>query len=105
MLDNYVTSGLQEDHLSLGTGAALKLLRLLNNLWQVLAIEYLLAAQALDFHGEAQLASGTGRYARCALRLLPAGGSLAGTGDSPGGEGVTDAGLLAAQCRAASVLI
>ncbi|WP_215786267.1 HAL/PAL/TAL family ammonia-lyase [Pantoea dispersa] len=61
VLDNYVTSGLQEDHLSLGTGAALKLLRLLNNLWQVLAIEYLLAAQALDFHGEAQLASGTGR--------------------------------------------
>lgn len=68
VLDNYVTSGLQEDHLSLGTGAALKLLRLLNNLWQVLAIEYLLAAQALDFHGEAQLASGTGR----ALRALRA---------------------------------
>ena len=68
VLDNYVTSGLQEDHLSLGTGAALKLLRLLNNLWQVLAIEYLLAAQALDFHGEAQLARGTGR----ALRALRA---------------------------------
>ncbi|MFY0402496.1 HAL/PAL/TAL family ammonia-lyase [Pantoea dispersa] len=68
VLDNYVTSGLQEDHLSLGTGAALKLLRLLNNLWQVLAIEYLLAAQALDFHGEAQLASGTGQ----ALRALRA---------------------------------
>jgi len=68
VLDNYVTSGLQEDHLSLGTGAALKLIRLLNNLWQVLAIEYLLAAQALDFHGEAQLASGTGR----ALRALRA---------------------------------
>ncbi len=68
VLDNYVTSGLQEDHLSLGTGAALKLIRLLNNLWQVLAIEYLLAAQALDFHGEAQLASGTGQ----ALRALRA---------------------------------
>ncbi|WP_394549750.1 histidine ammonia-lyase [Pantoea sp. SGAir0180] len=61
VLDNYMTSGLQEDHLSLGTGAALKLLRLVNNVYQVLAIEYLLAAQALEFHGEAQLASGTRR--------------------------------------------
>ncbi|WEA04597.1 histidine ammonia-lyase [Pantoea dispersa] len=68
VLDNYVTSGLQEDHLSLGTGAALKLLRLLDNVWQVLAIEFLLAAQALDFHGEAQLAGGTRR----ALRALRA---------------------------------
>lgn len=59
VLDNYVTSGLQEDHLSLGTGAALKLLKLVGNVWHILAIEYLLAAQALDFHGEAQLAQGT----------------------------------------------
>ncbi|HBZ14528.1 histidine ammonia-lyase [Pantoea sp. NPDC088449] len=68
VLDNYVTSGLQEDHLSLGTGAALKLLKLLGNVWQILAIEYLLAAQALDFHGEAQLAQGTAQ----ALRRLRA---------------------------------
>jgi len=68
VLDNYVTSGLQEDHLSLGTGAALKLLRLLENVWHILAIEYLLAAQALDFHGDAALASGTRR----ALRRLRA---------------------------------
>ena len=61
VLDNYVTSGLQEDHLSLGTGAALKLLKLLENVWHILAIEYLLAAQALDFHGDAALASGTRR--------------------------------------------
>ncbi|MDI9223020.1 histidine ammonia-lyase [Pantoea sp. EA-12] len=59
VLDNYVTSGLQEDHLSLGTGAALKLLKLVGNVWQILAIEYLLAAQALDFHGEEALAQGT----------------------------------------------
>jgi len=68
VLDNYVTSGLQEDHLSLGTGAALKLLKLVGNVWQILAIEYLLAAQALDFHGEAQLAQGTAQ----ALRRLRA---------------------------------
>ncbi|MBK0094300.1 histidine ammonia-lyase [Erwinia sp. S59] len=68
VLDNYVTSGLQEDHLSLGTGAALKLLKLVGNVWQILAIEYLLAAQALDFHGEAELAEGT----KQALRRLRA---------------------------------
>lgn len=67
VLDNFVTSGLQEDHLSLGTGAALKLLKLVGNVWQILAIEYLLAAQALDFHGEDQLASGT-KQALCRLR-------------------------------------
>ncbi|NIG18915.1 histidine ammonia-lyase [Pantoea sp. Al-1710] len=68
VLDNYVTSGLQEDHLSLGTGAALKLLKLVGNVWQILAIEYLLAAQALDFHGESELAEGT----KQALRHLRA---------------------------------
>lgn len=50
VLDNFVTSGLQEDHLSMGTTAALKLLTLADNDWYILAIEYLLAAQALDFH-------------------------------------------------------
>ncbi|MHA6310719.1 HAL/PAL/TAL family ammonia-lyase [Pantoea sp. S-LA4] len=59
VLDNYVTSGLQEDHLSLGTGSALKLLKLVNNVDHIIAIEYLLAAQALEFHGEARLARGT----------------------------------------------
>lgn len=71
VLDNYVTSGLQEDHLSLGTGAALKLLKLVGNVWQILAIEYLLAAQALDFHGEAELAEGT-KQALLRLRAVVA---------------------------------
>ncbi|WP_058972305.1 HAL/PAL/TAL family ammonia-lyase [Type-D symbiont of Plautia stali] len=71
VLDNYVTSGLQEDHLSLGTGAALKLLKLVGNVWQILAIEYLLAAQALDFHGEEVLAQGT-RQALHRLRAVVA---------------------------------
>lgn len=61
VLDNYVTSGLQEDHLSMGTSAALKLLRLAENTVQILAIEYLLAAQALDFHGADNAGEGTQR--------------------------------------------
>lgn len=47
--DNIVTSGLQEDHLNMGTNAALKLLKLAENDNNLLAIEYLLAAQACDF--------------------------------------------------------
>ncbi|ALM53470.1 HAL/PAL/TAL family ammonia-lyase [Halomonas huangheensis] len=46
--DNYLTSGLQEDHLSLGESAALKLDQALSNGFHVLGIEYLLAGQALD---------------------------------------------------------
>jgi histidine ammonia-lyase (EC 4.3.1.3) len=66
VVDNFVTSALQEDHLSLGTGAALKLQRLIANLYQILGIEYLLAAQALEFHDVQRLAAGT----RHALELL-----------------------------------
>lgn len=66
VLDNFVTSGLQEDHLSLGTSAALKLHRALANCTQILAIEYLLAAQAFEFLKPQRLGSGTG----CAWALL-----------------------------------
>ena len=59
VLDNYVTSGLQEDHLSLGTNAALKLLQLLENCTQILAIEYLLAAQAFEFLKAKHFGDGT----------------------------------------------
>jgi histidine ammonia-lyase len=67
VLDNFVTSALQEDHLSLGTGASLKLQRLLDNLYQIMAIEYLLAAQGLEFHAQDMLAAGT-RHALALLR-------------------------------------
>ncbi|WP_336804020.1 histidine ammonia-lyase [Erwinia aphidicola] len=67
VLDNFVTSALQEDHLSMGTSAALKLLKLAENDWQILAIEYLLAAQALDFHDASRAGEGT-RRAHALLR-------------------------------------
>ncbi len=53
-LDGGVTSGLQEDHLSHATSAALKLLQLLDNVQTVLAIECLAAAQAYEFQDPAQ---------------------------------------------------
>ncbi len=50
-LDGGVTSGLQEDHLSHATPAALKLLRILDNAEFILGIELLAAAQAYDLQG------------------------------------------------------
>ncbi len=66
VVDNFVTSGLQEDHLSLGTSAALKLHRVLANCTQILAIEYLLAAQAFEFLKGQRFGVGTD----CAWSLL-----------------------------------
>jgi histidine ammonia-lyase len=64
--DNFLTSGLQEDHLSLGESAALKLDKALGNAFHVLAIEYLLAAQAFDLCG----GTGFGRGTRLAWQQL-----------------------------------
>jgi histidine ammonia-lyase len=47
-LDGGVTSGLQEDHLSHATPAALKLLRIIDNAELILAIELLAATQAYE---------------------------------------------------------
>ena len=47
--DTIPTSANQEDHVSMGTNAALKLVEIVNNLEGILAIEFLLSAQALEF--------------------------------------------------------
>lgn len=67
VVDNFVTSALQEDHLSLGTPAALKAHKVLDNVETVLAIEYLVAAQALHFFDTTSLGTGS-RAALAALR-------------------------------------
>ncbi|HLA30402.1 MAG TPA: histidine ammonia-lyase [Pseudomonas sp.] len=72
VLDNFVTSGLQEDHLSLGTNAALKLHRALENCTQILAIEYLLAAQAFEFLKEQRFGTGTGSAWHLLRQRVPA---------------------------------
>ena len=72
VVDNFVTSGLQEDHLSLGTSAALKLHRALENCTQILAIEYLLAAQAFEFLKEQRFGAGTGRAWQLLREQVPA---------------------------------
>ena len=66
-VDSVPTSGLQEDYNSMGAGAALKARQVLDHVRQVLAIELLLAAQALD--GRAPLSPGAGsRAALAAVR-------------------------------------
>jgi histidine ammonia-lyase len=58
-VDSIPTSGMQEDHVSMGWGACLKLERLLGNLGYILAIELACAAQALDLRAPLQPARGT----------------------------------------------
>jgi len=50
-VDSIPTSLGQEDHVSMGAISALKLLSVLHNVEQVLAVELLTSAQALDFRG------------------------------------------------------
>ena len=65
-VDSVPTSANQEDHVSMGTIAARKARAIAANVEQVLAIEWLCAAQAREFHKE--LAAGDGPEA--AQRLL-----------------------------------
>lgn len=71
VVDNFVTSGGQEDHLSLGTIAALDLYKSLENLTQILAIEYLLAAQAFEFLKDQRFGAGTDRAWRLLREQVP----------------------------------
>lgn len=57
-VDSIPSSANQEDHVSMGTTAARKLRTVVSNATKVLAIEYLAAAQAIDF-GTGKLGAGT----------------------------------------------
>ncbi|HEY5917652.1 MAG TPA: histidine ammonia-lyase [Chryseolinea sp.] len=48
-VDSIVSSNGQEDHVSMGANSATKLFRVVNNLYSILAIELITAAQALTF--------------------------------------------------------
>jgi histidine ammonia-lyase len=52
--DSLPTSAMQEDHVSMGWGGALKLRQLLDNLARILAIEAVCAAAGLDFRAPLQ---------------------------------------------------
>ncbi|HUR29913.1 MAG TPA: histidine ammonia-lyase [Saprospiraceae bacterium] len=46
--DSIVTSAGQEDHVSMAAGAGMKLYEIVNNVWKILAIEWMIACQALE---------------------------------------------------------
>jgi len=70
--DNYVTSALQEDHLSMGTVAALKVLKVLENTNKILSIEYLCAAQACEFIALETMGEGTFKAWKLMRENVPA---------------------------------
>lgn len=59
-VDSIPTSANQEDHNSMGSIAARKAYAIFNNCANVLAIEFLTASQALDFHAPKRMGTGTG---------------------------------------------
>lgn len=70
--DNYITSAQQEDHLSLGTPAALKCIQVIANTRHILAIEFLLAAQAMEFYPGLKRGRGTeAAYASLRAEIAP----------------------------------
>jgi histidine ammonia-lyase len=71
-VDSVPTSGMQEDHVSMGWGAALKLRELLDNLAGVLAVELVCAGHGLDLRSPLQPAPATAA-ARDLLRQHVAG--------------------------------
>jgi histidine ammonia-lyase len=69
-LDSIPTSGTQEDHVSMGWLAGLKLRQVLEHLTTILAIEAMCAAQALDLR-DAQPAPGTQAALRAVRGRIP----------------------------------
>jgi histidine ammonia-lyase len=70
-VDSIPTSGDQEDHVSMGMTAALKLMKVVGNTQTILGIEALCAAQAIDLLAPLQPGVGTLRGYEIVRRLAP----------------------------------
>ena len=70
-VDSIPTSGLQEDYNSMGAGSALKVRRAVVNVRQILAIELLLAAQALDCRAPLEPGRGSAAARSAVRRRVP----------------------------------
>jgi histidine ammonia-lyase len=70
-VDSIPTSAMQEDHVSMGWSAGLKLRRALAGLTQVLAIELLAAARALDLRAPLTPAPATAAVRDALVQLVP----------------------------------
>ena len=70
-VDSIPTSGMQEDHVSMGWGAALKLRSVLDNLRHILAVELMSAARAQDLRRPLQAAPATGAVRDLLRKQVP----------------------------------
>ena len=71
-VDTVPTSAGQEDHVSMGWGAARKLLTVIENVRRVLAIEILCATQAIGYRAPLEPAPRTGRLIEAVRENVPA---------------------------------
>lgn len=71
-VDSVPTSGGQEDHVSMGWGAARKLLTVVDNVRRVIAIEILCAVEAIGYRAPLTPAEGTGRLVSAIRQRVPA---------------------------------
>src|SRR5467141_1770871 len=73
-VDSVPTSGMQEDHVSMGWGAALKLRTVLDNLTSILAVELIAAARALDMRSPLKPAPATAAVRDVLRKQVPGAG-------------------------------
>jgi histidine ammonia-lyase len=74
-VDSLPTSAMQEDHVSMGWGAARKLRRSVDNLRRILAVELVSAARGIELRAPLQPAAGTGAAVRALRAAVPGFGS------------------------------
>jgi histidine ammonia-lyase len=70
-VDSLPTSAMQEDHVSMGWGAARKLRRVVANLGRILGVELLCAARGLDLRAPLHPAAGTGAALAAVRDIVP----------------------------------
>ncbi|PIR06549.1 MAG: histidine ammonia-lyase [Candidatus Komeilibacteria bacterium CG11_big_fil_rev_8_21_14_0_20_36_20] len=70
-IDSIPTSANQEDHVSFGTIAARQCQEIINNVFDILTIEAMLAAQAVEYRGEQDMAAGTRLVHDCIREKVP----------------------------------
>jgi histidine ammonia-lyase len=70
-VDSLPTSAMQEDHVSMGWGAARKLRRSVDNLRGILAVELVAAARGIDLRAPLEPATGTGAAVRALRGVEP----------------------------------
>jgi histidine ammonia-lyase len=94
-VDSIPTSANQEDHVSMGTIAARKAAQVVEHAQQVLGIELVCAAQALDFHAPRQAGPGTRRAAAAVREVVrPLDGDRVLAGDFAAGLRLVQSGAV-----------